>query len=159
MTQNYSPSCSENKWLYHHFSFIFLDLLFSLFYWRNLPFLSLPLFGSVCSHSHEVPSKQALCRCIDPCIMTSIAWKHRCALNDMLSFWVCWFTVRVIHSCCFSWPWDTQILLRRLSTGLLLCLNLFICHPPMHWEIRDRGGGGFRRTTAGIFQPNGYVFT
>lgn len=50
----------------------------------------------------------------------------------------------------------------RLNIGLLLRLDLFICHPTMHWETREgRGGwvGLFKRTTAGIFQPNGHVFT
>lgn len=31
-------------------------------------------------------------------------------------------------------------LLWRLNTGLLLRLNLFICHPTMHWDRRGRWG-------------------
>ena len=39
-------------------------------------------------------------------------------------------------------------------------MDMFICHPTMHWEIGDgRGWGCLERTTAGILQANGHVFT
>lgn len=67
---------------------------------------------------------------------------------------------------CFCWLGETlyhRSLVWRLNIGLLLRLDLFICHPTMHWETGDRRGWGveglFRRTTAGILQPNGRVFT
>lgn len=52
--------------------------------------------------------------------------------------------------CCGGWTLDSSS-----------ASNLFICHPTMHWEIGDRRGevGLFRRTTAGILQPNGHMFT
>lgn len=54
-----------------------------------------------------------------------------------------WFTVQVTQLWCFSQLWETlchRSLVWRLNIGLLLRLDLFICHPTMHWEIEREGG-------------------
>lgn len=75
----------------------------------------------------------------------------------MLSFWVCWFTVWVIQLWCFSWPWETRIPVVEAEhwtppPGLVYLSS--------HNALGQEGDVGlFRRTTAGILQPNGHVFT
>lgn len=107
--------------------------------------------------------------------------KHSCYLNvyiwmhydlNCLDTTVCLHTMTCFFECAdsqFEW-FSSSIsaglekhgsLLWRLNTGLLLRLNLFICHPTIHWETGDRRGRWccFRGTTAGVLQPNGHVFT
>lgn len=130
--------------------FVFLSLCFGLIFLS--PLLALPVFTQTRLPKGISSIKQHEWTC-----------GHRCVQNNMLSLWVCGLIdhVRVTQ----LWSLGSEkpchrSLLWRLNIGLLLRLDLFICHPTMHWEIEGVGGGGvFRRTTAGILQPNGHVFT
>lgn len=95
------------------------------------------------------------------CIMTSIGWTHRCAHNDMLSFWVRRFTVRVIQFWCFSWPWETRVPVVEAEhwTAPPPALVYLSSHNALGNRRQEGELGLFRRTTAGILQPNGHVFT
>lgn len=63
------------------------------------------IFGTICSYSHKVSSKGSniVTNCIYGCIMSNVAWTHRCVQNDMLSFGVC----GLIHS-----PSDSALVLQ-----------------------------------------------
>ena len=119
------------------------------------------IFGTACSYGHKVSSN----------IVTKCIYVLRCQDTQMCSewhvvFWSVWADSQsewlssgasagfekhsATDPCCGGWTLDSSS-----------ASNLFICHPTMHWEIGDRRGevGLFRRTTAGILQPNGHVFT
>lgn len=78
----------------------------------------------------------------------------RCLDTQMCSEWhVVFLSVRADSQSMWlssgAWLWETlghRSLVWRLNIGLLLRLDLFICHPTMQWEIGDRrqevGEGG-----------------
>lgn len=87
--------------------------------------------------------------------------QHRCAHNGMSYFLVRWFTPRVIQLRRLSWPWETQIPVVEAERWAPPPPQLV--YLSSHNAPRNRRQEGelrlFSRTTAGILQPNGHVFT
>lgn len=129
-------------------------------------FFTLPCLGTLCSYCKKVSPNRDQALLLPLSVYMDALWLklpgyNVLTHNDMLFLWVCWFTVEWFSSSISAGLEKHGSLLWRLNTGLLLRLNLFICHPTIHWETGDRRGRWccFRGTTAGVLQPNGHVFT
>lgn len=93
------------------------------------------------SHSYlQSPLSQThFFKCIYGCTMTYVPRAHVCIHGDTSSFWVAYSQPQWLSLAASAGFEKHKSLLWSLNIGLLLRLDLFICHPTMHWETGDRG--------------------